>query len=239
MADTATKELHDRLLAERPEGAEHPEDCVLCAMGEGDEITPEVDPDEGGTPMAKTFTEEEVRAAVAEAVSDLRAEVEGLRQEKAANEGEQALAELRETFEAEKTDLQTKLDEAVLEAENAKKERDDINAWLQGEADAAEENAAIEARRDERLEKVKDAANFPEDYLEKNADRIAAMSDEEFDARLAEWAALSGKSSTSDDELPRETALRAAREGRETTRPKSAVRELRELRQQGVDVRKL
>lgn len=238
MADTALKEMHDSLLAEMPEGAEHdPSGCPLCAVGEGTE--PPADPDEEVTAVAKTYTEDEVRAAVAEAVSDLRAEVDELRAEKATNEGEQALADLREALEGEKTELQTKLDAATLEAENAKKERDDIVAWLDGEAKSAEEKAAIEARRDERIEKVKEAANFPETYIEENADRIAAMSDEEFDARLSEWAALSGTKSAGDDELPRETALRAAREGRDDTTRKSAGRELRELRQSGVDVRNL
>jgi hypothetical protein len=248
MANTALKDMHDALLADQPEGAEHDsETCTLCAMEATTDPAPAGEP--GGT--MKTYTEEEVKAAVQvavdEAVAGLRAQVEELNAERAASESEQALAELRDSFEAEKAELQAKLDEAVLQATTEKEAHDQLVAWLEGEAKAAEESAAIEARREERLATAKAAADFPEDfvkYLEDSADRLAAMDDEEFTARVTEWAALAGgkpaKPSSKDDKLPAETALHASREGRDAGgKPKSAVKELFEMRRSGIDPRTL
>lgn len=218
------KGLHDRLLAEKPEGAVHDEaTCPLCAIAE----TPD------GTEAMSTYTEDELKAKVAEAVktatAELEAKVAELTTAAQTSEVEQAKAELKAEFEPQITELQQQLDEKVLEAQNAATERDAIKAWLDAEAAAAGERQTIEARKAERLAKVKEVANFPDDYLTKHADRFAAMSDEDFAVACEGWAAIGGK--PGGDTIPNKTALHAGRES-EGSAVGSATKELFAMRRE-------
>lgn len=250
MATSALKELHDSFLADRPEDAEHDElNCPFCATKETAAEIPDNE-GAGGAMGDKTYSEDEVKAAVRvavdEALAPSLARIEELETTAAASESEAALAEITAQHEAAQADLQAKVDEATLTAEQAKKSHDDLVAWLDGEKDAAEKAAQIEARREERLATAKAAAEFPEGFvkhLESIADRLAAMDDEEFTARVSEWAALvggkPGDSGSKDDELPKETALLASREERGGGGKKSAIKELAELQRSGIDPRTL
>jgi hypothetical protein len=195
----ALRSLHDRLLAERPEGAEHDEDaCVFCGSN---------DDDLGGGWMA-TFTDEELQAAVdaavADATSPLKDRIAELETTAQQGEWEQAKADL----EARVTELEAKLDAAVLEATQAKEERDQLQADWDAEKASVEEAKTVAARRDERLQKVREVASFPDAYLEQNADRFAAMSDDDFNARLEEWTAISKPAASGG--IPKTTALTAS-----------------------------
>jgi hypothetical protein len=233
------KAMHDALLADKPADATHdPSECAFCVMTDA-EIP---DPGTGGT---MSYTEEELKAAVDAAVlsatAELVAKVRDFEAAAEASASEQQLEELTAAHEAEKTELQAKLDEAVLQAQTEKERADGIVSWLEDEGVKAEEAALIAARKDERLTAVREAANFPDEYIESNADRWAAMSDEDFEARLGEYKVISGKTGDGKggDTLPTKTALHASRDERTTTTKASAVKELFALRRSGVDVRTL
>jgi hypothetical protein len=224
--NSSLKGLHDKLLAEKPAGAVHDSDsCPLCAMDEGGQA---------GDDM--TYTDEELAAKVDEAVVEAKKPLEDRIAELEASaqttEVDQAKAAMRTRYEPQVAELQRKLDEAVLEAANAGAERDAIKSWLDAEKEAERERDAITARKEERLTKVKEVANFPDEYLAAQADRFAAMSDEDFAVACESWAALSAAHKTDKtDTIPDKTALHAARDGATST-PSSAVKELFDMRRQ-------
>lgn len=188
----------------------------------------------------KTYTEDELRAAVEAAIGDLRTQLDALRASQEASDIETriatAVSEATTPLTDQVTDLQTKLDAAVLDAQNEKARAD----GLESEKVAAAEAATLAARKDERLAKVKEVANFPQAYLDTNAERFAAMSDEDFEARLEEYRQIASKATGTEGGLPKVTALKAANEGgaggKTTT---SAVHDLFAMRRAGIDPRTL
>jgi hypothetical protein len=237
------KREHDKLLEQQPEDATHDSrSCFFCAM---DEDTPR-----GGSVSDKTFTQEDLDAAIAKAVGDakgpLEEQVRELRAAQGQSEVEAQVAEATQPLEARIAELEAELDNKTNEAETQQKRADGIVAWLEEEGQKAEQAQANEARKAERTEKVREAANFSDEYVEQNAERWAAMDDEAFEAAVDGWreqaAAASngalGRPATS--ELPRETALQASREnGGKSTGRTSAVREVMGLRRRGVDPRRI
>jgi len=227
MADQRTpREIHDALLAEKPDAAAH--DSAGCPICIG------TSPLEGA-PV--NYTEEELRAAVEAAVGDLRTELDALKasaaEQETAAQTEVRLAEAKAPLEAKVIELQTALDAAVLEAAAEKTRADAFEA----EKVAAAEAATLEARKDERLARVKEVANFPADYLTANSERFVAMSDEDFEARLEEYRQIAAKA-TGTDGLPATSALLATREGG-SPKSGSAVSDLFAMRRAGVDPRTL
>lgn len=222
-------DMHDRLLAQKPEGANHdPANCPFCANSELEQS--------GGDHMTQTYSEEEVQSlvskAVAEATKDLQDEIASLKQESEVDaKVAAAVAELEEKIK----ELQSSLDTAVLEAEAAKAERESVMAWLEEETQRAEREAEIAKLREERLAQVAEVASFPQDYLEHNAERWAAMSEEDFTAALEDYRAVSIKKP--EDAIPEATALVAAREI--ASEDKSAAKEIFSLRRSGVDPRQV
>lgn len=230
MATAELKALHDLLLADKPEGATHTAaDCPICASAPGHQEEATV----------KTFNEDELRAAVDAAVAEMRSELDTLRASREASEIEsrvtKAVTEATEPLTAQVTELQGKLDAAVLEAQNEKARADGLEA----EKVAAAEAATLAARKDERLAKVKEVANFPEEYLNANAERFAAMNDEDFEARLEEYRQIATKATGTEGALPKVTALKAATEGGSPAKSTSVVREVFAMRRAGIDPRSL
>lgn len=188
----------------------------------------------------KTYTEDELRAAVEAAIGELRGELDTLRASQEASEIESriqaAVATATEPLTAQVTELQSKLDAAVIEAQNEKARADGLEA----EKVAAAEAATLAARKGERLDKVKEVANFPQEYLDANAERFAAMSDEDFEARLEEYRQIAVKATGTEGGLPAKTALHAAAEnGTGGGGSQSAVRDLFAMRRAGIDPRTL
>lgn len=185
----------------------------------------------------KSYTEDELRAAVEAAVGDLRTELDGLRasaaEQETAAQTQTRIDEATAPLEAKVTELQAQLDAAVLETAAEKARADAFEA----EKVAAAEAATLEARKDERLAKVKEVANFPADYLTANADRFVAMSDEDFEARLEEYRQIAAKA-TGTEGVPASTALLATREGG-SPKSGSAVSDLFAMRRAGIDPRTL
>lgn len=130
----------------------------------------------------RTFTEGETYALVADNVAR---ETAGLQAEKA--ELETTIA----TLKSENADLQTQLDVAVAAREKAEQDLVDYKADLAAEAERAE-------RRDARVAQVRQAAAHLKDdfFTDERAQRWAAMETAEFDAYVAELAAVSAGVST-------------------------------------------
>lgn len=230
---------HDRLMAQMPEGAEHgPDDCAICRDREPVSATHA----EGATVADdKTRTEAEYAALEAQ-VEELTAKVAELTAAAGDAEVEARIAAAKQDLESQISELQAKLDTAAVEAETAKQALADTVAYLEAEEAAIEQAAALEARKADRIARVKEIASFSEDHLEANAARWAAMDDETFEATLADWKAVAAKVTAAKDEddkddVPATTALTASAERKAVDSKSSPLREVLGLRSAGHDIR--
>lgn len=225
------KELHDRLLAVKPEDASHDaETCGICNGTITDSEHANVDLQE--VPL-KTYTEDEYNALLAQ-VADLESkvkELDSVRQESAV---EAKIAEVQTQFEAQVSELQTKLDTAVLEVKAAQDEKDGVVAYFEALAAEATKAEEIAALREERIAKVKEVASFPDEHIAARAEAWAALDEESFEALLADWKAVASKGTSTTEPLVN-TAMQASRD---TNQPQGgSLREVMNLRFQGVDTR--
>lgn len=165
-----------------------------------------------------TFTQEDVDAKISEAVdaatADLQKTLDELTAQAQETEVGKAVAEAVAGKDTEISELTTKLDEAIIAKSAAEKLAEDTHTYFADHIEAAEQAKVIDAKRDERLAKVREFDAFDEDYLTEHADRWAALTDEDWDARLDEWAKLGvvAKEPKKDDVIPSSTAMTAARE---------------------------
>lgn len=152
------------------------------------------------TTYNKAQVDELVAAAVAEAVKTATdplntriAELEASANEDALGEAvAAAVAEAVTPLQTQITDLQAKLDTAEAEKATAIQELADIKAYLTEEVEKAE----LEAKKDERRAEAEKIAPFDEKYLDENADRFAAMSDEDWAAQVDGWKLIAAKAAT-------------------------------------------
>lgn len=220
------KEQHDKLLAERPTGAEHDtENCKFCNTNDL----------EGGEMSGNTYTDDEVKEAIEAAVAKALAPF----QEEAALEAiAKAIEEAKTPLETRVTELQNQIDTATLRAESAEKDLEDLKAEIAAEKLKAEEAALAESRRGERKDAVKEFA-FKEEWIDERLDRWVAMSDDDFSALLDEFKAIATKPSkgTAPTELPKATALKASSE--DAGDRNSIRREVSRLGLSGNDIRTL
>lgn len=201
----------------------------------------------GGDMSEKTFTEAELNDAINSAVAPLQAELTELRAQSEASEVEARVEAVKAEFEAKLEGVQRELDEALIKADAAEKELADSISWIQAVVDADAEQAAFDARRAERVEKVRSVANLPDERVEASADRWAAMSDDDFDGLLAEYAEVAASvkkgseaagEGTDNAELgdtgfqPSETAAASGSVGDDR-------RALLALRSQGIDLKRV
>lgn len=231
---TTLQSLHDFMLEGKPEGASHDAStCPFCVTGEVASAT-----SNGGNVSDKTYTEQEINDLLAK-VSGLEAKVTELTASSEATELDQRIAEAKAELETQVTDLQSKLDAAMAESGAHKKNYDELTEYLDTEVKAAAEAAALEGRKAERVEAVKEVASFSDEYLDANAERFAAMSDEAFAAAIEDWkvvaeAASAKPASEKKTELPAATAMTAARDNTTDDNP---LHEVLSLRSMGVDAR--
>lgn len=240
------KALHDRMLEEKPESAQHDSDeCPFC--------NPQIPTQHGGRMSDMTFTEDQVealvQAKVAEATASLQAELDTFKSSQEAAAVEAKIAEAKAEADEKVRDLQAQLDASVIEASEAKKAYEDLTTYLDSLKTEAEAAAALEALTEERKAAVAEAVTFPEEYVEQNVARWAAMSAEDFEATLADYkaiaerAAASAKETSGSEEpgVPGATALGSgARETAGATGSGfTALSALREVRAAGVDPRDL
>lgn len=231
----SAKELHDKWLEQKPEDASHPEDCPFCELVE--------EPTGGaGRPMSdKTYTSEELAAAVALAVKPLEDRITELEAEDAEAEVEAKIAEAKAELETKISELQTELDVKVAELEAAKSETEAIKSFLEAEAAREAEEAAREERKSARLEQVKENASYSDEYLETHADRWASMSDDEFAGLIDDLKAAGVKKSEEkkDDTLPSDTKLNASSEKASQNGETTALGNVLNLRRAGIDARRV
>ena len=227
------KELHDSLLQIKPEGVSHDEaSCLICSPETISSV-------EGGD--MKTYTEDEFNAAVREAVAPFSAELEKLRASQAEGEVEARIAAAVAEVEVKLVELQSELDKAELRASEALKERDDIVAFLESEAQAAANAAALEIKRSERRDAIKEVASFSDDYIEANIDRWVAMEEDAFSAVLEDWKAIAIKAKA-EDKVEVDVLSASAETAMQNTRSEDAVSDVKTLLGSvfgGTDVRKV
>lgn len=189
----------------------------------------------------KTYTEEELKAAlakaVAEAVSPLEAKVAELESSQQQSEVDKAIAAVKAEKDAEIADLQKRLDESVIEATAAKEAKEAQDKFWTDAIAEQEEKAAREARRETRVAALKEHAGFTDEYLTENVERFLAMTDEEFTARLDEYKTLKDALGVPAG-TPSTTALTASRQTSPSS-SSSALREAMALRREGVDPRRV
>jgi len=133
------------------------------------------------------ITEEMVQARVAEAVAEVQSKLDEIvaSQDQAAIDAR--FAEQTEAHEAAVAELKAEVDAATAAAESAQKAHDDLVAYLAGEQEKAEADAAFEARKTEVAEVVGD--RFSAEYVEANIERWASLEAEVFAAQVADWEA--------------------------------------------------
>lgn len=185
----------------------------------------------------KTYSEDEVEALVQKAVADATAELStklaGIEAEKTDAEKAEVATQMAELDEKIK-ELHAKLDTAVLETANANQEKADLVAYLESVNADAERAAEIASLRTERVAKVAEVAAFPQEYLDANTDRWAAMTEQDFEAAVADYAVVAKKDSGT-NQIPSGTALTATKEV--STNEGSAFGAIFSLRSVGVDAR--
>lgn len=207
---------HEELLKNIPDGVAHDTaNCPLCAIEGEPSGANEIDDPEGGD-MSKTYTEEEFNNAVAAAIEPLQSELNAVKASQTEQEIEARIAEAVSAVETEKAELQKSLDTALVEAEQSKAALADLTAYLEAEVEAAQEAAAYEARKEERLAQVKEVASFTDEHLEANADRWTKMSDEDFEAIISDWKEVAAAASKpvgeqEENRIPAVTAMVASR----------------------------
>lgn len=180
-AGNELKVLHDRLLDERPEGATHDEGtCPFCMADDGTHDTT-------GGQMPETFTQEDVDAAVAAATADLQKRLDELGAQVQDSEIGRAVAEAKAALQAQVDELQAKLDDAEVAKTAAEASLVQTNEFWASAVQAAEEEATRASRRDQRVAAAKELGFLSDEFIAERADRFAAMSDEEFTARIDEW----------------------------------------------------
>jgi len=175
----------------------------------------------------KTYTEEELRAALEAAVTPLAAQLREAQTAAQVSEVEARIASIKEEAQAEIDEVQRQLDAAVLEREAAKGELAAFKADIEALATEEAHKAEVASRREARVAKAKEVASFPDDYVEEHADRWAALTDEEFEGRCAEWAAINPSGMGSP--IPLKTAFTASRESTTNQGGMGAIREVMRL----------
>lgn len=212
----ARQEIHDRLLQNMPEGATHDTaTCPLCANGE---TAAAIEPTGASVEedAVSTITQEQLDAAVTAAsaaearVVELETKVKAFEESQREGAIEAAVAEAQAEAQTKIDELQTQLDAAVLEANTTKEAFEAFKTELADAQAAIDAEASIEAKRDERVAKVAEVASFPQEYVDANADRWAAMTDEAFDQVLEDWRQIAARAPG--EKIPAKTGLHASRE---------------------------
>lgn len=232
MEDAALRQLHDELLARQPSNAAHDSAvCPFCLNTETDESHL------GGDIEVSTFTQEELDAAVAEALTPLQEALKALKDSQQESEIDARIAAAKAELESRITDLQGELDSSVLKTTEAERQYQELVDFLANEQSAQEAAAQMAERKESRLSIVKEVASFPDEYLVANADRWSQLDDEGFEALVSDWKAISTARGTGSEttSLPKVTSMNASR----SEDSKSVLAEVLGWNNQGLDPRTL
>lgn len=205
MSAYSVQQAHDSLLASVPAGIRH-EPCVLCHPGAGTAMAKEeAEVAEG----VRTFSEAEHLALLTDAVARETASLATVKEEL---EGQIATLQTEKAAElAAKSELQSRID--VLEADKVAAEtaRDTVTAEFDAFKSDLAQKAEIEARKADRVARIKAAnATLADTYFtNERAQRWAEMPDESFNALVADLTEVAGgqpASTAVTAEAARETA---------------------------------
>lgn len=213
--DTASaRQLHDSLLAEKPEGASHNVDiCPFCVESAQSSSPSRIPPSsagrdvsettsqspthtEGGTPepmsdTANTISKETHDALLAKAVSDATSTTEAALATKttelaAANTKVSELTTEVEQLKGDNARLNSELDTAQVSLKTA---TDEV-ASLKNDIAAKDAAAAKAEVASKRADQVKNLALFDDEYVAEKASIWADLADADWALRLEEWSKL-------------------------------------------------
>lgn len=230
------KVLHDQLLACKPDSANHDEGtCPLCAS----EADDNQDHYSGGS-MPESFSQDEVDAVVAAATSPLQTRLAELEAQMQETEVGRAVAEAVAAKDTSIAELQQQLDAAVASGTASEHRLTEVEQfWEKAFADQ-EAASALATARETRVAEAKEAGALPDDYVEAHADRFAAMTAEDWTARLDEWRLIAAaKTKPPTTSIPTRSALVAAAATSGDNGPDSALAHIFEMRSAHVDPRTL
>ena len=209
------RQEHDNLIANKPDNMsdedfatlleDHKPNCPFCNESFKAQ---EIEIPEGGD-MEKTFSKEELEAAVSAAVAPIQAELDSIKESTEQAEVDSRVAEAEAEADRRVAEIQEQLEAAELAAGNARTELANTIAYLEGEKETAELAEWADALRTARKAQVEEVANFSPEFVEANLDRWVAESDEDFAARVAEWEVSSIKPAVEkeDDKADLDTAM--------------------------------
>lgn len=240
MGTDTLKELHDQLLATKPEGSEHDiASCPLCQIET-------LDLNEGGVSMSE-LTQADVDAAVESAVEaatkPLQDQITTLTASKEEVEIQKRIDEATEPLQTQVTDLQSQLDVAVLEATTAKESLTNTVAYLEDMKTQEEALVSLAAAKTERLAKIAEVATFPEDFIAANGDRWAMLDQEDFDTLIDSFKHVSTASASgtvtrpTETKIPEGTAMTASSGTRSTNKGLDLLRQAQDEFVRGYDNR--
>lgn len=161
--------------------------------------------------MPESFTQEDIDAATAAAVATLQTRLSELETQVQETEVGRAVAEVTAAKNTEISTLQEQLDAATA-ARTAAESKFGESEQFWTDAIAAHQAAVeVAARKTERIAEATAAGVFDEKYISDNADRFAAMSAEDFQARLDEWQLIAAQTGApKSTPVPARTALVAS-----------------------------
>lgn len=225
--------LHDRLLEVMPDGADHKAgDCPLCTVTAADETNCT----QGG--VMPEFTQADIDAAVAAATSPLQQRLTELEAQAQESEVGKAVSTAVADKETQITDLQTQLDTATAGRTAAESKLTETEQFWTDAIAAHQEAVTIAARKETRLGQAAELKVFSDEYIAQNADRFAAMSDDDFAARIEEWKLIAAQHDVGEgSKPPAKTAMVASRTDQSSGDKGSALSRLAELRTRNVDLR--
>jgi uncharacterized coiled-coil protein SlyX len=232
--NTELRALHDRLLEVMPQGAEHKEgDCPICSVTAAETIRTQ-----GGV-MPEQFTQSDMDAAVAAATGPLQQRLAELEAQAQESEVGKAVAQAVGERETQIADLQTQLDTATAARTAAETKLAETEKYWVDTIAAHEEAVTMAARKEQRVGQATELGVFDAKYIEANADRFAAMSDEDFAARIDEWKLIAASAKPGEGKTPPATTAMVASRTETGTDTASKLSRLAELRARNVDLRTL
>ena len=189
--------------------------------------------------MPEQFTQADLDAAVAAATGPLQQRLADLEVQAQESEVGKAVAQAVGDKEAQIADLQAQLDTATAARTTAESKLAETEQYWVDAIAAHEEAVAVAARKEARISQASEIGVFNDDYIAANADRFAAMSDEDFAARIEEWKLIAAAAQPGEVKTPppATTAMVASRTGDSTGGSK--LSRLAELRARNIDLRSM
>ena len=237
MSKELLKSIHDQLIENMPEGANH-DQCPLCADTES---TCDHTAKEGEMSTVTTYTQEDFDTAVAAAIAAAVAPLEQQIAELKLSATQETSAKEKADLEAQLAELQLAHDKLTLDLSEAVAKYDTYVAELEQMTIAAAEEEAKKAKKADRVAKMKMYA-FTDEYIEAQADRWAAMTDEAFEAHVSDLESSGAKKAATDEAdkkedetLPPQTAMTASAGKPAKNADMSAVRDVLSMKFRGID----